>query len=411
MKFRNLISVVSIAILMASCGAPGIPAFEVTNPFNEPVPGKAVVLPRAVVQQFVLDEMIGPIDVVVVNQKGDVMASQTDDINGDGNWDELVFLADFGPNETQKFRFEAVNPADMPEFTKRTNIRFARKDPPHEPAYDDLRLKSTDSPTISAIFQMEGPGWENDLVGFRNYFDARNGIDIFGKTTTDMILDIAGIDGQNYHVMDDWGMDNLIVGNSLGAGAIAIGIDGEVYRVGPADKAGFRLVTEGPVRSIIDLTFEGVTVGDRKYDLVHRISIYAGDHFYRAKVWVDNLQGDEVLYTGIVDMHELELFQSESAGFTVFGSHGNQGYDGEILGLGILIPTEQFKHQRSAPETGDGVIRTFLTAIELEPGIAAEYAFFSGWEYQDTGFAREIYFREMLNKAAFKLDDSAWLLP
>ena len=39
---------------------------------------------------------------------------------------------------------------------------------------------------------MEGSAWENDLVGFRNYMDQRNGMDIFGKTTPDMVLDQCG---------------------------------------------------------------------------------------------------------------------------------------------------------------------------------------------------------------------------
>jgi len=66
------------------------------------------------------------------------------------------------------------------EIPVKTNIRLANKSiPPREFTYAD-RLKTSDSPTSQKAFQMEGPGWENDVVGFRNYFDARNGIDIYG---------------------------------------------------------------------------------------------------------------------------------------------------------------------------------------------------------------------------------------
>lgn len=34
----------------------------------------------------------------------------------------------------------------------------------------------------------EGPGWENNRIGYRLYLDWRNAIDIFGKKTSENIL-------------------------------------------------------------------------------------------------------------------------------------------------------------------------------------------------------------------------------
>jgi hypothetical protein len=408
MKLNTIISAVVAGFLFVACGTKETPVFEVTNPFNEPVRGKAIVLDRSEVEPLLQGKLANGSHILVTDGKGRVLASQMDDLDGDGTWDELVFLADFHQNETVRFGFKVLDVAEMPAFPRLTNVQFAYKNPPHGTVTDDKRLKSIDSPTISALYQMEGPGWENDIVGFRNYYDARNGIDIFGKRTTEMILEGAGIDGQDYHTLDDWGMDILKVGNSLGAGAIAIGVGEEIYRVGPSQEAGFRLVSEGPVRSVLDLTFEGVPAGDRLYDVTHRIFIYAGDHFYRSQVWVKGLHGDEVLYTGIVDLYELETFEMESAGYKVFGTHGNQGFDDEILGLGILIPANQFLHAKAAPKEGDGVVFTHLTAIQLTDTMPAQYAFFAGWELQDPGFTTEFYFRDMLSKAAYKLDSGLW---
>ncbi len=395
-------------MLLVSCGKVQPPVFELANPFNEPVLGKAIVLDRATVEPLIQGDFTDKSLIQVTDRRGRVLISQLDDVSGDGKWDELVFLASFGVAELQQFSFTAL-PADaIQEFPKRTNVRFAYKNPPHGDAKGDLRLKSTDSPTISAIYQMEGPGWENDIVGFRNYYDARNGMDIFGKRTSDMVLDHAGIDGQDYHVLDHWGMDILKVANSLGAGAIALGIGDEIYRIGLADEAGFRLITEGPVRSILELYFNGIAVGNRNYNVVHQISIYAGDHFYRSKVWVEGLIGDEVLYSGVVDLHELEPFELASAGYTIIGTHGNQGFDDEILGLGIIIPDEQFLHLKTAPKSGEGVTFTHLTGIKLSFDAPSEYAFFAGWELQDPGFTSEFYFKDMLTKAALKLDGRLW---
>ena len=342
-------------------------------------------------------------EILVTNAKGTILASQCDDLDGDGKWDEIALVSDFDADDTQNFIFSEVDSSEISEFPIRTSIRFARQNAPYESAASDLRLKSVDSPTISAIFQMEGPAWENDIVGFRNYYDARNGMDIFGKRTSEMVLDKAGIEGQNYHKLDDWGMDVLKVGNSLGAGAIAIGIGDEIYRVGPSNEAGFRLLVQGPVRSVFELWFKGVPAGDRSYDLVHRISICAGDHFYRSSVKVDGLHGDEVLYTGIVDMHELPQLEINYAGLKISATHGAQGFMDEVLGLGLLVPKNQFVRYVEAPKSGDGVTITHMAAIQLNDDAASNYAFFAGWVFQDENFANEEYFKSMLEKAAVKL--------
>lgn len=50
---------------------------------------------------------------------------------------------------------------------------------------------------------MEGPAGKNDKVGFRNYYDLRNGMDIFGKITDKMVLDTIGLTG-SYHDLSNW---------------------------------------------------------------------------------------------------------------------------------------------------------------------------------------------------------------
>lgn len=408
MKSKISILFLMVVVIATSCLTPDGPFLEVQNPYNQPVLGKSFVVDRPTVESVLQGEWSESKTIKVTDRKGRVLPSQLDDLDGDGLWDELVFQASFNVDELLQLSIEVVDASELGEVNNLTNIRFARKEAPHEEVTDDLRLKSTDSPTISALYQMEGPAWENDVVGFRNYYDARNGMDIFGKRSSEMVLDKAGIDGQNYHVLDDWGMDILKVGNSLGAGAIAIGIGEEIYRVGPAEEAGFRLISEGPVRSVFDLTFKGVPAGDRSYDVVHRISIYAGDHYYRSQVWVENLQGDEMLYTGIVDMHGLPVFEVDSEDFAIYGSHGNQGFDDEVLGLGLIIPAQQFVHYKAAPKSGEGIIETHLTALQLADGVPAEYVFVVGWEIQNTGFSNEFYFKDILQKSALKLDSEAW---
>jgi hypothetical protein len=339
----------------------------------------------------------------VVDQKGEELPSQCDDLDGDGQWDEFAFLIDLEAQEQKTVYFDAIPASEIPSYPKRTNVRFGYKEKPFKEVEEAKRLETTQSEVISEVFQMEGPAWENDRVGFRNYYDARNGLDIFGKQTPGMALDSAGIRGQNYHELDDWGMDILKVGNSLGAGAIGIRFDGKVFRVGECEKGTYRFVTEGPVRAVLELGYHGMEVNDRDYDITHRISIFAGDHFYRSQVFVEGLQGDEDLVTGIVNKEQKKAFEMKRHGQKIVASYGNQGMMGEKLGMALLVPESRFEETWRSPNEGDGIVETHMLALSLQSGEPAEYAFFSGWEYQDEGFRSKKYFEQQLARASAKL--------
>ncbi len=399
MKTKTIFSLIIISLLFAGCNPPQ-EGYEISS--EVVLVDKAIVLSYDEVNSY-LPEELGDNHIVVVDGNGDHLPSQCDDLDNDGKWDELVFLVDLNAGESKTLFFNAVPEEEVPDYPRRTNVRFGYAEEPFVEVTTEDRLKTADSSTTSDLFQLEGPAWENDLVAFRNYYDSRNGIDIFGKTVNDMVLDSVGVKGQNYREMDDWGMDILKVGNSLGAGAIGIRIGEDVTRVGEFERGTYELITEGPVRSILKLNYFGVPVGERIYDITHQISIYAGDHFYRSQVNVDGLRGDEQLVTGIVNMKKTEALPFESNGYQVVASHGNQGYMDEILGMAIIVPQEDFIETWPAPEEGEGIVETHMVALELNEGQSAEYYFFSGWEYQNEGFKTLEFFEEEIEKATVKL--------
>ena len=118
------------------------------------------------------------------------IALQFDDWDQDGEWDEVFGLMDLqlGTNSL------SISPADngtLAEIATRTNLHLGKvivQDSVYEEVNSGNRVSGTTTATTIARYQFEGPGWENDLIAFRTYFDERNGIDIFGKTTSDMVL-------------------------------------------------------------------------------------------------------------------------------------------------------------------------------------------------------------------------------
>ncbi|TAJ11498.1 DUF4861 domain-containing protein [Marinilabiliaceae bacterium JC017] len=374
--------------------------FEVSNPLAEAIKDKAVVLTRQEVATYLAEPLKDQL-VIALDAKGEALPTQNDDVDGDGKWDELVFLTNIDANARQEVSFRLAEAGELDHFPKRTNIRFGYKNEPCEEVVDDPRFKTNDSPSIFGYYQMEGPTWENDVVGFRNYYDARNGIDIFGKKTTAMALDSAGIRGQNYHQMDEWGMDVLKVGNSLGAGGLALQVGDSIYRIGPCEVGRYRFICEGPVRAMLELTFKGFKVQDRSYNITHRLSIYAGDQFYRSQVWIEGLQGDEQLVTGIVDKHDLSYLVDESGDYLVYATHGHQAYTHECLGLALLVKKADFVAYKAAPKEGEGILETHL--LKLKPQQPTEFAFVVGWEYRNKKFSDKDFFMDVCKKCVNKL--------
>ena len=341
---------------------------------------------------------------------GEIIPSQIDDLNKDGKWDELFFLIDLKANETKVLKVSFIDEKDVPAFIVRSNVRFADMTPEHIELQSAERLKSTDSPNSQKYFTMEGPAWENDKVAFRNYYDARNCFDIFGKRTTEMALDKVGLTPHSYHELADWGMDVLKVGNSLGAGAIAIKKDGKFYRFADAETgvANFEtgeveIVVDGPLRSILKLIVNEWNVDGNKYNFTHEISIWGGAQFYRSKVTISGLKGGETLVTGIVNIGSDSLIYIEpNDNFVCLATHDNQAYDGEKLGMAILVHKSNFIKYIEAPEEGKGIVKTYMAELKLENEKPVGFCYYSGWELQNKNFKEADYFIELIKSDAQK---------
>jgi hypothetical protein len=188
----------------------------------------------------------------------------------------------------------------------------------------------------------------------------------------------------------------------LGAGAIAIAAGDSLYRVGPCEEGHYRLISEGPVRAVFELSFKNIPAGDRLYSLRHRISIYAGDRFYRNRIWIENLRGDEELVTGIVNLHAIVADTLRDDSVMIVSTLGNQGFNGELLGMGILFHPGQFKKYREAPDTGAGIVNTHLVSFTPDKDKPVEYCFLAAWELQEPGIKDKAYFEGLLRTAAKK---------
>ena len=259
------------------------------------------------------------------------------------------------------------------------------------------------------LYQTEGPTWENDKIGFRLYFDVRNGKDIFGKTNSAMVMDSVGTYGDKfYHHFDkQWGMDILKVGKSLGAGALALqvkSVQGKdtLVRLGGSSvgRTRYELVKDGPEEAIIRLYYDNWQVLNRTYQLIEEISIKQGDYFYESKVTIKGLKGDERLVTGIVNLKGIEAVQLKKGDVAAIYTHGKQSENNDNLGMAILVQKSAAPVFGKAPESASDILNTYTVALKATNNIPVVFRFYAGWEQTDKRFADKAYFQDFLTKEA-----------
>jgi len=223
----------------------------------------------------------------VLKNAGEAVPSQVDDLDGDGQWDELVVNLDFTALQTITLDVELVALDSYPAFEKRTNVRLGIVQDDHSYQEVDSYQAPSCEDGFEIIAQGESVNWENDKMGFRNYFDCRNVKDLFGKLQPGLIIDkIHTPEMGDYHKLADWGMDVLHCGSSLGSGGLAILENDSLIRLGSTDVYEYQKVIEGPVRSVFDLKYKGWDVNGEELEAVERISIYPGKYWFQSDVTV-----------------------------------------------------------------------------------------------------------------------------
>lgn len=378
-----------------------------------------IVVPRSELSEYMGSENMAP---VLRDSAGQLIPYQLDDLDGDGNWDEMALVVSMAPNSTKPITINWTSPDSIPAFEARTNIRFGMKEgdsPIRE--VEEYSVAADEIPRNGMPFQMDGPAFENDQIGFRHYFDGRNTRDFFGKRTTEMVLDDVGIGEQGevkdtYHVLNDWGRDILSVGSSLGLGGISIISNDEAVRLGVTleDKVNniknttFRLITEGPVRSIFELDFEGWEVGEEPIDLTEHTTIWAGQYWVKNEVTLQGSNGTDTLLVGLVNSNNDEplMILDDTEEWLALATHDKQTYEKEFyLGMAIILPAENYLGYREAPESGHSITTSYNAMLSLPAGEKLTFYALGGWELNDERFTQRTFFTQFVEKELSRIEE------
>src|SRR5882724_6082241 len=211
------------------------------------------------------------------------LPSQADDLDGDNKYDEIVFQIELKPKQTRIVTIAYGETATIQrlrsDYPKRTAAKFTMK--------------------------FDGLAWESEASAWRIYFDKRNAIDIYGKRRPGLYLEMFGAPEYVYHWESPLGRDIYRIGDAIGIGAVAALVDGKVVKVSDVTDRKWRIISAGPVRVIVELTYKGWKVGGREVNLTSRMTQWAGKHGFEHRITTEGAEG-LTFVTGIVRQPDLQ---------------------------------------------------------------------------------------------------------
>ena len=222
-------------------------------------------LPGALLQRIAVKDAAGK---VLPYQVTNVAPQAKDPKNEGIAYGELIFQHDFAPGEKKAtFTVEKIDTV-APVFPSKVSARYIQE------RLDDF-------------------AWENDKVAHRTYGPAlaapaaegsgkevlvTSGMDIWFKRVPYPIVDRWYNKGHDhYHDDEGEGMDMYNVGKSRGAGGAGIW-DGKTLYTG-VNYAGWKVIANGPIRAIFELSYDAWDAGGAKVSEVKRFTVDAGHYF------------------------------------------------------------------------------------------------------------------------------------
>lgn len=368
----------AVWFLLIPCAIPPLAAqqiknikIEVSNPSALARNAADIVIPVAELRKVAVDFKPGAIivtasDAATLQQDQSVsqtveLPSQMDDLDGDSKADELAFQIDLAPHQT---RIVTVSYGDQRRIWR---LR------------DDYRQRT------AALFsrKIEGLGWESERVAFRVYFDPRNAIDLYGKRRPTLQLAMFASPDYTYHDESPEGRDIYKVGDAIGIGSVAGIVDGKVIKVADVKERKWRIVASGPVRTIVELEYNGWTAGRESIDLRSRITQWAGERGFTHAIFAH--PGDNFEYVaGLPAKPGIDPItsgqESSAAWLATWGEQvvapgltATEAISGQNLGLAIVtqVPHATFTHDS----------KNHLVAFHLSDGSASWYTM-AAWDQE-----------------------------
>jgi unsaturated chondroitin disaccharide hydrolase len=230
-------------------------------------------------------------------------------------------------------------------------------------------------------------GWESKRDSFRLYFDKRNAIDLYGKPRPSLQLNRYATPGYVYHNYSPDGRDIYLVADALGIGAPGAWVNGTAQHISEVDNRSWRIICTGPVRAIVEFTYQGWKVAGKSVNLQVRATQWAGERgFLQTATSAD--AGDLILATGLTRQQGIPELHSaaneDPAWLAMWGEQsvegGNQATSPILRGTSVGLAVIMASSTGASPNKDS---KDYLFTFPLKNGSATWYSL-AAWDQERT---------------------------
>ncbi len=327
---------------------------KVQNELNIPRPSETIVLATRDLWKSAKITDWKTIHVTDAASRQEIV-SQAVDIDGDGSMDMFLFQSDFKAGEVRSFVLKAGAPKAPARDQFKAYGRFVRE------RCDDF-------------------AWENDRIAHRMYGKAletwpaepltSSAVDIWCKRVRRLVInDWYMVD--DYHADSGEGADFYSAGTSRGCGGSGIWQNGKLYV--SRNFIDSKVIANGPIRVMFELTYAPWDVEGRKVSETKRISLDAGQNFDHFESYYKSVPDGPLDYAvGIKNFGAAAVQSSRQDGQLRTWEPLQKGKSGNLGCAVILDPSALVDFAQA-----DGNVMVIARAPSGRP--AAYYAGF-GWD-------------------------------
>jgi pectinesterase len=292
---------------------------------------------------------------VTERTSGRELVSQSIDMNGDGVSDVFLFQADFNARESKSFVLKIGEKRIPSREQFKAYGRFVRE------RYDDF-------------------AWENDRVAHRMYGTAletweaepltSSAVDVWCKRVRRLVLnDWYMVD--NYHSDAGEGGDFYSAGKSRGCGGNGIWESNQLFV--SRNFINSRVIANGPVRVVFELTYAPWDVRGREVSEVKRVTLDAGQNMSRFESFYKTVPGVPMTSgIGIKKSEGSTMQSSRRDGWLRTWEPLQKGNAGNLGCSIVLDPTALLDFTEAAGN--------YLALVGIPAGLPVSYYAGSGWD-------------------------------
>ena len=277
--------------------------------------------------------------------------SQLDDLDRDGENDELCFVTDLGKKEKKVFRVELNDFDDPCAYQPRTFAELMLRNPKVKVKnQQDIYLQELSvTPDTKDSYHLphhHGVAFESELIAIRVYFDKRQTLDLYGKFNKQLELKETQFYTLEEQKAQGYGDDVLWVGNTFGLGAFR-GWDGiQSTMIEDVLVRAQRIIASGPVRTIVEIEDRGwrYRADKPRANMTIRYTLYAGHRDVDVDVEFSKDMTGTLFSTGLINMKDSKEFSDKNGLRGLWGTDFPAGakdsiaHPRETVGMGIYIP-------------------------------------------------------------------------